>query len=70
MQNPYSPIGDSDSSRCSAAWGLREWLALVVLIGLAVHGAVTIAENTGVIVWYDGGQHFWFEEQVRRWIHE
>jgi hypothetical protein len=69
MQNPYSPIGDSDSSRCSAAWRLREFLALMVLIVLAVHGAVTILEDTGVIVRYDGGQHFWFEEQLREWIH-
>lgn len=70
MQNPYSPIGDSDSSRCSAAWRLREWLALVLLVGLAIHGLVTILEDTGVVVYYDDEQHFWFEESLRRWIHE
>lgn len=70
MQNPYEPIRDFDASHCSAAWGVREWIIMAVLVGLAAHGGVTILEDTGVIVWYDGGQHFWFEEELRRWINE
>lgn len=69
MQNPYEPTRDFDAFNCSAAWGVREWIIMAVLIGLASHGMVDILEDTGVIVWYDGGQHFWFEEDLRRWIH-
>ncbi len=42
---------------------------MAVLVGLAVHGMVDILEDMGFIVWYEGGQHFWFEERLRRWIH-
>jgi hypothetical protein len=69
MQNPYTPIGNDDLSHCPNSWRFREWLAWVVLIGLAVHGIVDVLEDIGVIVWYDGEQHFWFEERLRRWIH-
>lgn len=69
MQNPYEPTRDFDASHCSAAWGVREWMIMAVLVGLAVHGMVDILEDTGVIVWCGGEQHFWFEEEVRRWIH-
>jgi len=70
MQNPYSVSGDSDATRCSAAWRLREWIVLALLIGLATHGGMEILKDFGVVVWYEGGWHFWFEEQLRQWIHE
>ena len=69
MQNPCEPTRDFDASHCSAAWGVRELMIIAVLVGLAVHGMVDILEDSGVIVWYGGEQHFWFEEEVRRWIH-
>lgn len=69
MENPYKPNRDFDASHCSAAWCLRDWIIIAVLIGLATHGAVDILEDHGVIMWYGGVQHFWFEEDLRRWIH-
>jgi hypothetical protein len=69
MQNPYEPTRDFDASHYSAAWGVREWIIMVVLVGLAVHGMVGILEDYGAIVWHGGEQHFWFEEDLKRWIH-
>jgi len=57
------------SSHCYAVFGFREWVILAVLVGLAAHGGVTIMEDTGVLVWRFGEYQFWFEEDVRRWIH-
>lgn len=60
---------ESQSFDWSKAFLFPDWLVLVLLVGLATHGLVTILEGCGIIVWYDGAQHFWFEDDVRRWIH-
>lgn len=50
------------------SWRFREWFFLALGLVLASHGLVSILEGCGVIVWYGGKPHFWFEEAVRAWI--
>jgi hypothetical protein len=70
MQNPYEPARDFNSSTRDARWNISECLAFVVLILLASHGAFKILEDAGVIVRYGDGSHFWFEEDLRKWIQD
>ncbi len=70
MDNPYSTDTEFTLPIREQSWRLREWIMLAVLVGLAAHGMADILEDAGYIVWHDGEQHFWFEEDLKRWIHE
>jgi hypothetical protein len=59
---------DYGGRKCNC-WGVYELIVMLVFVFLSSYGLTKILEGCGMVVWYDGAQHFWFEEDVRRWIH-
>ncbi len=72
MKNTTTDIEFSDSRHCSAAFRTaRTWAAALFLFGMSSYGACRLCDDLGITVRYaDGSAHFWFEMDLRRWIHE
>ena len=61
---------DCDSCRCSAAFGAYEFCVFLLVAVFSIYGLCRLMDDTGITVWYeDGSSHFWFEEDLRGWIH-
>jgi len=57
-------------NRSADARTIVTWVIAWSLVGLSSFGLCCLLEETGVIVWYvDGSSHFWFESELKRWIH-
>ncbi len=69
-QNPYETTHDFDAARFSAGFNLYDLFLYVLFVALASYGLCRLLEDYGVIAWHDGGSHFWFEPELKKWIHE
>ncbi len=76
--NPYAPpelekpfvcekCKAIDSRPLGPMGNVIAFVVLMAIVGLAAHGLMTIAKQHGIVD--QAGQHFWFEEPLRRWIH-
>lgn len=68
--NPYSSNYNPEPIRCSNPPGVYELLCFVILCIFSIYGLCSFMEDTGIIIWYDGGSHFWFEPFLRDLIHK
>jgi hypothetical protein len=49
---------------------LSDWLPMIVLLSLAWYGLTSLMVDTGFVYRdMNGDAHFWFEPQLREWIH-
>ena len=63
MDSQKQPIEHSGSSDCSSAF------VFCLVVALAIYGLCQLMDDTGIVVHRNGEAQFWFEEDLRSWIH-
>ncbi len=69
-QSEISGPVDAVVNRPAGQDGVKQLALAVILIAICSYGLCRVLEVAGMIVWYaDGSSHFWFEQELRAWIH-
>lgn len=66
MSNPYSSR-QKETKETPIEMGVSDYMLLIIVIFLMTYGLTSLLEDYKFIdrKW----EHFWFEEDLRRWIH-
>lgn len=70
--NPYAVIEPVTVPPPVRTWWdhFCTYVALAIVIWLACYGAIRLGEDIGLVVFRNGEAQFWFEGDLRRWIHK